>query len=57
MDLLMGYAWPGNVRELENCVLRGALLAPGNIIRAEDVSFGKSGARATIRRPAARWRN
>jgi two-component system nitrogen regulation response regulator GlnG len=43
MDLLMGYAWPGNVRELENCVLRGALLAPGNIIRAEDVSFGKSG--------------
>jgi two-component system nitrogen regulation response regulator GlnG len=43
MDLLMGYAWPGNVRELENCVLRGALLAPGNIIRAEDVSFGKGG--------------
>jgi two-component system nitrogen regulation response regulator GlnG len=31
------------VRELENCVLRGALLAPGNIILAEDVSFGKSG--------------
>jgi two-component system nitrogen regulation response regulator GlnG len=45
MDLLMGYAWPGNVRELENCVLRGALLAPGNIIRAEDVSFGKSGSK------------
>jgi len=42
MELLMGYSWPGNVRELENCVLRGALLAPGNIIRAEDISFGKS---------------
>jgi two-component system, NtrC family, nitrogen regulation response regulator GlnG len=43
MDLLMNYSWPGNVRELENCVLRAALLAPGNIIRAEDISFGKSG--------------
>jgi two-component system nitrogen regulation response regulator GlnG len=43
MDMLMNYSWPGNVRELENCVLRGALLAPGNIIRAEDISFGKSG--------------
>jgi two-component system, NtrC family, nitrogen regulation response regulator GlnG len=43
MDLLTNYSWPGNVRELENCVLRAALLAPGNIIRAEDISFGKSG--------------
>ncbi len=43
MEMLMGYSWPGNVRELENCVLRSALLAPGNIIRPEDISFGKSG--------------
>jgi two-component system nitrogen regulation response regulator GlnG len=43
IELLGGYTWPGNVRELENCVLRAALLAPGNIIRAEDISFGRSG--------------
>jgi two-component system, NtrC family, nitrogen regulation response regulator GlnG len=43
LDMLVGYSWPGNVRELENCVLRAALLAPGNIIRPEDISFGKSG--------------
>ena len=43
LEMLAGHSWPGNVRELENCVLRAALLAPGNIIRAEDISFGKSG--------------
>jgi two-component system, NtrC family, nitrogen regulation response regulator GlnG len=43
METLTNYSWPGNVRELENCVLRAALLAPGNIIRTEDISFGKSG--------------
>ncbi len=47
MDLLMNHAWPGNVRELENCVLRAALLAPGNIIRAEDISFGKAGGKSS----------
>ena len=40
-ELLAGYGWPGNVRELENCVLRAALLAPGNIIRAEDIALGR----------------
>jgi two-component system nitrogen regulation response regulator GlnG len=34
---LAAYEWPGNVRELENAVLRAALLAPGNTIRAEDI--------------------
>ena len=43
LEMLSTHSWPGNVRELENCVLRAALLAPGNIIRAEDISFGKSG--------------
>ena len=43
---LENYSWPGNVRELENTVLRGALLAPGNTIRAEDVELGRGGARA-----------
>lgn len=40
---LSAYSWPGNVRELENCVLRAALLAAGNIIRADDLSLGGSG--------------
>jgi two-component system nitrogen regulation response regulator GlnG len=53
LDLLMGYGWPGNVRELENCILRAALLAPGNIIRAEDVSFGKSTSWSTQPAPGA----
>jgi two-component system nitrogen regulation response regulator GlnG len=35
--------WPGNVRELENAVLRAALLAPGNTIRAEDMELSSSG--------------
>ncbi|MGH7907058.1 MAG: sigma-54-dependent transcriptional regulator [Candidatus Binataceae bacterium] len=37
--MLATYSWPGNVRELENCVLRAALLSPGNVIRAEDLGF------------------
>ncbi len=49
MALLESYGWPGNVRELENCVLRAALLAPGNIIQADDVVLGRTPAR---RRPA-----
>ena len=36
---LAGHDWPGNVRELENAVLRAALLAPGNTIRAEDIEM------------------
>ena len=36
---LLSYEWPGNVRELENAVMRAALLAPGNMIRAEDIEL------------------
>jgi two-component system nitrogen regulation response regulator GlnG len=39
--LLSSYRWPGNVRELENTVLRAALLAPGDTIRAEDIVLPK----------------
>jgi two-component system, NtrC family, nitrogen regulation response regulator GlnG len=39
-DKLASYHWPGNVRELENCVLRGALLAPGTTIQADDIALG-----------------
>jgi len=40
--ILESYAWPGNVRELENCVLRAALLAPGNVIQADDIVLGRN---------------
>ena len=46
---LTAYNWPGNVRELENCVLRAALLAPGNVIRADDLILGSS---APVSHPA-----
>jgi two-component system, NtrC family, nitrogen regulation response regulator GlnG len=39
---LQAYEWPGNVRELENTVLRAALLASGNTIRADDISLARS---------------
>jgi two-component system, NtrC family, nitrogen regulation response regulator GlnG len=39
---LLAYDWPGNVRELENTVLRAALLASGNTIRADDISLSRS---------------
>ena len=42
---LLAYDWPGNVRELENTVLRAALLAPSNTIRADDIELGRGGAR------------
>jgi len=42
---LAAWNWPGNVRELENTVLRAALLAPGNTIRAEDIELGRAGGR------------
>jgi two-component system nitrogen regulation response regulator GlnG len=40
---LVAHDWPGNVRELENAVLRAALLAPGNTIRAEDIELSQTG--------------
>ena len=40
---LQAYDWPGNVRELENAVMRGALLAPGSTIRAEDIELTRAG--------------
>ena len=37
LALLQSYAWPGNVRELENVVQRAIILAPGRMMRAEDL--------------------
>jgi transcriptional regulator with GAF, ATPase, and Fis domain len=35
LDLLVEYSWPGNVRELENCIERGVVMSPGNILSAD----------------------
>jgi len=40
LERLIGYAWPGNVRELVNLLERAVLLASGNVIDAEHVTFG-----------------
>jgi two-component system nitrogen regulation response regulator GlnG len=52
---LSAYEWPGNVRELENTVMRAALLAPGNTIRAADIDLnrGTSGAEPGADAPGA----
>ena len=39
MELMQGYSWPGNVRELENVVQRAIIMAPGQFIRAEDLTL------------------
>jgi DNA-binding NtrC family response regulator len=39
MDALRRHSWPGNVRELDHAVERGALLARGQSIRAEDLGL------------------
>jgi DNA-binding NtrC family response regulator len=36
--LLQSHRWPGNVRELENVMQRAIILAPGKMVRAEDLS-------------------
>jgi DNA-binding NtrC family response regulator len=36
--LLQSYRWPGNVRELENVMQRAIILAPGKVVRAEDLN-------------------
>jgi DNA-binding NtrC family response regulator len=39
LEALQSYAWPGNVRELENVIQRAIILAPGNTLRADDLSL------------------
>jgi two-component system nitrogen regulation response regulator GlnG len=36
-EMLMAHAWPGNVRELKNLCWRLTVMAPGPVIRAEDL--------------------
>ncbi len=37
MQILRQYAWPGNIRELRNLVESMVVLAPGRVIRPEDI--------------------
>jgi DNA-binding NtrC family response regulator len=37
MEILMEHQWPGNVRELRNLVESMVVLAPGKVIRPEDI--------------------
>ena len=39
MEMLQSYSWPGNVRELENVVQRAIIMAPGQFVRAEDLTL------------------
>ncbi len=44
LGLLRRQPWKGNVRELENCIERGAILCPGDRIRADDMGISRNGA-------------
>ena len=48
IDKLMTYDWPGNVRELENLVERATVMAQGNIITDEHITFYGSDNRRII---------
>ncbi|MEE9208391.1 MAG: sigma-54 dependent transcriptional regulator [Gemmatimonadota bacterium] len=37
MQILLEYSWPGNVRELRNLLESMVVLAPGQVIQAEDI--------------------
>jgi DNA-binding NtrC family response regulator len=39
MEMLQNYPWPGNVRELENVMQRAIILAPGRVVRADDLNL------------------
>src|SRR5271166_6745667 len=42
VDVLNRHSWPGNIRELRNVVIRAAVMATGNEIRAEDLPLGQA---------------
>ena len=47
IEKLESYHWPGNVRELENIIQRAMVLAPGEIIEAEDIRLDNKGKAVT----------
>ena len=42
MERLVSYGWPGNVRELRNVIERAVVIAAGNMIDEDDISFPSS---------------
>jgi len=43
MATLVTHDWPGNVRELRNVLERGAVVATGSVIQANDLGLGRPG--------------
>ena len=39
LEMISGYDWPGNIREVRNVVERAMVVAKGNQIQVEDLSF------------------
>jgi transcriptional regulator of acetoin/glycerol metabolism len=37
--MLVGYNWPGNIRELRNVIERAMVVAKGNLVELDDLSF------------------
>jgi DNA-binding NtrC family response regulator len=56
LDLLRAHDWPGNVRELRNAVEGACVLAPGEVVRAEDFELLRGRAALRRRRGAGRGR-
>jgi len=52
MDILLSYQWPGNVRELRNLIESMVVLAPGSVIRPEDIPAEIRAGRGTSLLPA-----
>jgi len=52
LDILLAYQWPGNVRELRNLIESMVVLAPGSVIRPEDIPAEIRAGRGTSLLPA-----
>jgi DNA-binding NtrC family response regulator len=39
LEMMRNYSWPGNVRELENVMQRAIIMAPGQMVRADDLTL------------------
>ena len=51
MDVLQRYRWRGNIRELRNTIERLMIMAPADIVRAEDLPRDLVGGETTPARP------
>ncbi|MDH3271629.1 MAG: sigma-54 dependent transcriptional regulator [Gemmatimonadota bacterium] len=53
LQILIDYSWPGNIRELKNLVESMVVLAPGRIIRPEDIPQDVRSGRGTSLLPVS----